>query len=75
MHVAPHIFSLVAAVAGMTAAWGEEEPPCRKCMVIREENKHKNFNDGYIYFEDYEQERKQATSAQSVEEKQTKTDE
>lgn len=26
---------------------------CRKCEIIREENKTKNFNDGFVYYEDY----------------------
>lgn len=29
------------------------EEVCTKCQVIREENKSKNFNDGFTYYEDY----------------------
>lgn len=30
-----------------------EEAICHKCEIIREENKKKNFNDGFVYYEDY----------------------
>lgn len=41
-----------AASAGSLTLFAEGEI-CHKCAIIREENKTKNFNDGFVYYEDY----------------------